>query len=61
MKTVEGLRPRKGWLFDLYPSAEGMTIWLVDEDGNKHCCRDRFVPSFYLAQRSLGTANETRT
>ena len=45
MKTV------KGWLFDLYPTAGGITIWLVDEDGKKHCCRDRFVPSFYLHLR----------
>ncbi|MEK6571815.1 MAG: hypothetical protein AABZ61_10630, partial [Bacteroidota bacterium] len=62
MKTVRGWPARtlpdrrqagtlSGWLFDLYPTAEGMTIWLVDVDGNKHCCRDRFVPSFYLHLR----------
>ena len=44
-------RTIRGWLFDLYPTAEGMTLWLVDRDGNKHCCRDRFTPSFYLHLR----------
>ncbi len=45
MKTI------KAWLFDLYPTTEGMTLWLIDEEGKKHCCRDRFVPSFYLHLR----------
>ncbi len=38
----------RGWLFDLYPSSKGVTLWIVDEDGGKHCCHDNFVPSFYL-------------
>ena len=38
----------KGWLFDLYPSAQGMTLWIIDEDGNTHLCRDEFTPTFYL-------------
>jgi DNA polymerase-2 len=39
----------RGWLFDLYPSPRGITLWLIDEEGNKHCCWDDFVPSFFLA------------
>ena len=37
-----------GWLFDLYPSRQGITLWLVDRDGGKHCCYDEFAPSFYM-------------
>ncbi|MEW6512040.1 MAG: DNA polymerase domain-containing protein [Bacteroidota bacterium] len=37
-----------GWLFDLYPSARGITLWLVDRDGRKYCCHDAFVPSFFM-------------
>lgn len=37
-----------GWLFDLYPSAEGLTLWLVDREGVKHVCRAPFTPFFYM-------------
>lgn len=38
----------KGWLFDVYPSKNGITIWLIDEDGVKYLCYDSFAPEFYL-------------
>ena len=37
-----------GWLFDLYPSRQGITLWLVDRDGARHCCHDAFAPWFYM-------------
>ena len=37
-----------GWLFDIYPSASGVTLWLIDRDGVKYRCHAPFVPSFYL-------------
>jgi DNA polymerase-2 len=37
-----------GWLFDIYASPEGITLWLVDRDGRKHRCRAAFVPSFFM-------------
>jgi DNA polymerase-2 len=37
-----------GWLFDVYPSPNGITIWLIDEEGVKHTCYADFAPSFYL-------------
>ena len=37
-----------GWLFDLYPSREGITLWLVDRDGAKYRCHDGFDPWFYM-------------
>lgn len=36
------------WLFDLYPSHKGITIWLINEEGVKHTCYADFAPSFYL-------------
>jgi len=36
------------WLFDVYPSEQGITIWLIDQEGNKICCFYKFKPSFFL-------------
>ncbi len=36
------------WLFDLYPSADGITLWFVDAEGRKHRAYARFTPSLYL-------------
>ena len=35
------------WLFDAYPSADGMTVWFLDGDGRAHALHDRFTPAFY--------------
>lgn len=37
-----------GWLFDCYPSPQGITLWFIDENGGKHRCFRRFTPSFFL-------------
>ena len=37
-----------GWLFDVYPAPHGVTLWLVDGNGEKHRCFSRFVPRFFL-------------
>ncbi|MEO8399573.1 MAG: DNA polymerase domain-containing protein, partial [Ignavibacteriaceae bacterium] len=37
-----------GWLFDLYPTPKGMTLWLLDEWGNYYKGVAAFSPSFYL-------------
>jgi DNA polymerase-2 len=37
-----------GWLFDLYPSHNGITLWLVDSTGHHHRCRVPFTPYFYM-------------
>jgi DNA polymerase-2 len=36
-----------GWLFDAYPSGEGMRVWLIDPQGRPIGLRDRFAPAFY--------------
>lgn len=40
-----------GWLFDVYPSSQGMTLWFIDQNGGKHCCTAKFSPSFFLGLR----------
>jgi DNA polymerase-2 len=45
-----------GWLFDVYPSADGMVVWILDEQGRAHALRDTFTPSFYVR----GPASELR-
>ena len=37
-----------GWLFDLYPSPQGITLWFIDREGRKVRAYDRFIPSFSL-------------
>ncbi len=37
-----------GWLFDLYPSHNGITIWLVDCEGRKRCVLSPYIPSFFM-------------
>ncbi len=37
-----------GWLFDIYPSSDGITIWLIDKEGVKHRAFTPFVPSFFM-------------
>ncbi|MFP3852795.1 MAG: DNA polymerase domain-containing protein, partial [Anaerolineales bacterium] len=37
-----------GWLFDVYPQGRGVTLWLLDRQGQAHQLRDRFTPSFYV-------------
>ncbi len=37
-----------GWLFDVYPSAHGVTLRFIDRSGGKHRCFCPFRPSFFL-------------
>ena len=37
-----------GWLFDVYPSSKGITLWFIGRDGEKYCCFRRYWPSFFL-------------
>lgn len=39
---------KKGWLFDLYPSDRGITIWIIDESGNKTKGYTPFAPHFFM-------------
>ena len=35
------------WLFDVYPDADGMRLWLLDDGGRMHTLHDTFTPCFY--------------
>src|SRR5580704_2105979 len=55
----------KGWIFDLYPSLQGMKLWLIDRNQKRHLLIDRFAPAFYASGAHdsllrLQTALETR-
>jgi len=39
-----------GWLFDIYPNRlNGLTLWLIGDDGQRHCFQHKFPVSFYAA------------
>jgi DNA polymerase elongation subunit (family B) len=38
----------EGWIFDLYPSPQGMTLWLITPNQTRHRLVDRFAPAFYV-------------
>jgi DNA polymerase-2 len=39
-----------GWLFDIYPDPQsGITIWLLGEDGKRHCLKQAFLVTFYVS------------
>ncbi len=37
-----------GWLFDVYPAGEGLTVWVIDPQGRAHALRDALTPAFYV-------------
>jgi DNA polymerase-2 len=49
----------QGWLFDAYVNDAGMTVWIIDTDGNRHKTVYPFAPCFYL-QLSGPEASELR-
>jgi DNA polymerase-2 len=39
-----------GWLFDIYPNEQdGITLWLIADDGERHCLQHKFPVTFYAA------------
>jgi DNA polymerase elongation subunit (family B) len=36
------------WIFDAYPLGEGMALWFIDREGEKHRAWAPFAPSFFL-------------
>ena len=39
---------RFAWLFDAYPSGNGMAVWMLDREGRSFELRDSFEPRFYV-------------
>ena len=42
-----------GWIFDLYPSPQGMTLWLIDAGQRRFRLVDSFHPAFYIHAPSV--------
>ncbi len=39
----------QGWILDLYPSRNGMTLWLIDQNQKHYQLTDPFTPTFYAS------------
>src|SRR5689334_12180586 len=39
-----------GWIFDAYLTAEGISLWIIDEHGQMHTLLDRWTPRFYAQE-----------
>lgn len=39
----------RGWLFDVYPSRDGMVLWILGDDGHPWRLRYRYHPALYIA------------
>src|ERR1017187_8221263 len=39
----------RGWIFDAYPLASGMSLWVLDEEGRMHALRDAWEPRFFVS------------
>ena len=46
---LSGRKKISGWILDLYPSPQGMKLWLIEPDQTRHLLIDRFVPVFYVS------------
>ena len=38
----------EGWILDIYPTSDGMCVWIIDEEGRASAYIDRWAPCFYL-------------
>ena len=45
-----------GWLLDIYPCPQGMTLWLLTPNQTRHRLIDAFSPAFYVARARTATA-----
>ena len=41
-----------GWLLDVYAGRDGVTLWLLGDDGGRYCLRQAFPATFFAAGRS---------
>ncbi len=46
----------RGWLLDIFPDEQGLTVWVLGEDGKRQALHHDFSTSFYIA----GTASQLR-
>ncbi|MGB8214136.1 MAG: DNA polymerase domain-containing protein [Anaerolineales bacterium] len=46
-----------GWLLDVYTGEQGLTVWLLGEDGERHCLRQAFPVTFYVSSQAAQKTN----
>jgi DNA polymerase elongation subunit (family B) len=39
----------EGWIFDVYPSSDGMILWVIDDQGRPHRVQYAYAPTLYVA------------
>src|SRR6266849_6283327 len=46
----------EGWILDIYPCQQGMTLWLLTSNQTRHRLIDAFSPAFYVhgSEQRLG-------
>jgi len=55
------LDPVRGWLLDVYPSGlNGMTVWIIAENGERLKFTDRFTRRIYVSGRMRDLQEPTR-
>jgi DNA polymerase-2 len=47
------------WLFDVYPSERGVTLWFICRNGEKLRCFRKFTPSFFLHLNNIDAKRAT--
>lgn len=53
-RSPESKTHLEGWIFDVYPSSDGMILWVIDDQGHPHRVRHTYAPTLYVA----GSRNE---
>ncbi len=50
----------QGWLFDAYPNAAGVVLWVIDDDGRPHQLQYRYRPALFIAgnRQAVTTAEQ---
>ncbi len=53
-RSPESQTHLEGWIFDVYPSSDGMILWVIDDQGRPHRVRHTYALTLYVA----GSHNE---
>jgi DNA polymerase elongation subunit (family B) len=48
-RSPESQTHLEGWIFDVYPSSDGMILWVIDDQGHPHRVRHTYAPTLYVS------------
>ncbi len=48
-RSPESKTHLEGWIFDVYPSSEGMILWVIDDQGRPRRVQYAYAPTLYIA------------